>query len=379
MVYLLGYGVHLETQTRSSLVDKVDSLIWQESLGDIAVRQLYRGDDCLILDTHAVVTLVALLKTSHNRDSILGGRLVDHNLLESSLKGFILLEVLLVLVERRSTYGAQLATRQCRLQDVGSIHSSLALTCAHKRVYLVDKEQHTTLGRDNLLNYCLESLLELALVLCTSHQRTHIQRVYHLVLQILGHIATHYTLGNALGNGGLTHTRLADKYRVVLRSARQNLQHATYLLIAANHRVETPSSSTIVEVYRILTQRVKLQFVALGVYGSPFAKLLNGGDKLVVVYAIASQYVACRAALLSHSNQQMLYRGVTIGECARKVDSSLHHGRALAREEHVACGTLYAWQALYSLSDLTSDGLDVYAHTTEEVARERLILGNGSS
>eukprot|EP00983_Pelagomonas_calceolata_P003741 122068-Pelagomonas_calceolata.AAC.3 len=59
-----------------------------------------------------------------------------------------------------------------------------------------------------------------------------------LALNGLGHVAVGDLLGQALSHSGLTNTRLANKARVVLGAAAQNLNDALNLLLAANHGVQ---------------------------------------------------------------------------------------------------------------------------------------------
>ena len=68
LIQFLRHGVTLHTEFGGSLVHQVDGLVWQESLGDITLRELYGGDTGIILDTYLVVVLVALLQTSQDRD-----------------------------------------------------------------------------------------------------------------------------------------------------------------------------------------------------------------------------------------------------------------------------------------------------------------------
>ena len=82
-------------------------------------------------------------------------------------------------------------------------------------------------------------------------------------------------MGNTLGNGGLTHTRFADKYRIVLCSARENLQHTTTLLITTNNRIEFTGSGKFIEVYRILSEGIKLLVISLRIDGRTFTKLTH--------------------------------------------------------------------------------------------------------
>ena len=54
----------------------------------------------------------------------------------------------------------------------------------------------------------------------------------------LGHVAGDDPLREPLGDRGLADARLADQHRVVLRAAREDLDHATDLLVAADHGIE---------------------------------------------------------------------------------------------------------------------------------------------
>ena len=68
----------------------------------------------------------------------------------------------------------------------------------------------------DLLQYSLETVLELAPELGSRDQGAHIQSDQLAVLQAVGNVARNNALGQALSNGGLAHARLADQHRVVL-------------------------------------------------------------------------------------------------------------------------------------------------------------------
>ena len=84
----------------------------------------------------------------------------------------------------------------------------------------------------------LEAFLELAAKLRAGDQRAHVERDDLLVLQTLRHVAAHDALGQAFDDRGLAHAGLADQHRVVLGSAREHLDHAADLFVAADHRIE---------------------------------------------------------------------------------------------------------------------------------------------
>ena len=167
--------------------------------------------------------LVALLQTTQYTDGRTLIRLVNHHDLEPALQGFVGLEVLLVLVERGGTYGAQVTTCQCRFQYVRGIHRAGGLTCTHERVYLINEQDDLAGSGGHFVDYAFQSLFELALVLCTRDECTHIEGVDFLALQVLRYVTTYNTVRQTLGDSGLTHTGFADEDRVVLCPAGEYL------------------------------------------------------------------------------------------------------------------------------------------------------------
>ena len=69
-------------------------------------------------------------------------------------------------------------------------------------------------------------------------ERAQVERHDPLLAQPVGHVAAHDALGEALGDGGLADSRLADEDRVVLRPAAEHLDDATDLLVASDDRVQ---------------------------------------------------------------------------------------------------------------------------------------------
>ena len=68
IVESLRHGVHLEAELGGRLIDEVDGLVGEETVGDVAHRQLHGGDDRLVLDAHLVVVLIALLEAAEYGD-----------------------------------------------------------------------------------------------------------------------------------------------------------------------------------------------------------------------------------------------------------------------------------------------------------------------
>ena len=197
-----------------------------------------RGDERGVADADAVVRLVALLQPAQDRDRVDDRRLADVDGCEAALERRVLLDVLAVLVERRRADAAQLAAREHRLQQVRRVDGALGRACADDRVQLVDEEDDAAVRALDLGEHRLQPLLELAAVLRAGEQRADVERPDAAVLQPFGHVAGDDALGEPLDDRGLADAGLADQHRVVLRAAREDLDHAADLLVASDHRVE---------------------------------------------------------------------------------------------------------------------------------------------
>src|SRR5690348_3306661 len=87
-----------------------------------------------------MMRLIALFEPAQNCNRVFDGRLSDIDGLETPLQGRILLDVLLVFIERGRADGAKLAAGERRLQQVAGVHRPLRLSRANDGVQLVDEE-----------------------------------------------------------------------------------------------------------------------------------------------------------------------------------------------------------------------------------------------
>ena len=101
-----------------------------------------------------------------------------------------------------------------------------------------------------------------------------------LVLQALGHVALDDAPGEALDDGGLADAGLADEHRVVLRAARQHLDDAADLLVAADDRVELAGAGRLGEVAAVLLERLVLVLGVLARDPVAAAHLPQRGEQL---------------------------------------------------------------------------------------------------
>ena len=283
LVELGRHRVDLHAQLRRRLVDQIDGLVGQEAIRDVAVRQHGRRHQRRVLELHAVVDLVALAQAAQDADRVLDRRLADHHRLEAPFERGVLLDVLAVFVERRRADRVQLAAREHRLQHVRRVHRAFGRAGADHGVQLVDEEDDLALRVGDLLEHGLQALLELAAVLRAGDERAHVERDDPLVLEPFGHVAADDAAGQALDDGGLADAGLADEHRVVLRAARQHLDDAADLLVAADDRIELALLRELGQVAAVALERL------VGAFGVLVGDALRLPRTLVSASKIASR------------------------------------------------------------------------------------------
>ena len=203
-----------------------------------------------------MVRFEGIAQAAQDHDGLRHRWLGHHDRLEAPLQRGVLLDVLLVLVERRRADQVQLTARHHRLEDVGHVQPAFATALAgtHNGVHLVDEEDHLALVLGDLLEHLLHAFLELATVLRAGHHGIDVQLDQALVAQRLGHLAGHHALCQSLDDGGLAHARLADQYGVVLLAPRQHLDGGFDFLRAADDRVQLARMRHLGEIARILVE-----------------------------------------------------------------------------------------------------------------------------
>ena len=203
-----------------------------------------------------MVLFVFVLQATQDRNRILNTRLRHVNRLESASERGVLLDVLFVFVERGGADAVQFATRQRRLEQIGSIHRTIGLASADQRVHFVDEENDAAIGGYDLLKHRLQPLFEFAAIFGAGNHGAEIEREQTLVLKTFRHIAINDAQRETFDDRGLADAGLADQHRIVLGPARQHLNGAADFLIAADHRIEFAVARGLREIAGIFLQRI---------------------------------------------------------------------------------------------------------------------------
>ncbi len=328
LIDLGRHGVDLDAQRSRGLVNQVDGFVGQKTVGDVAMRQRGRRHNGRVLDADAVMNFVFLAQTAQDGDGVLHVGLADINNLEAALQRGIFLDVLAIFVQRGRANGAQLAARQGGLQHVGSVNRAFRRARAHQRVQLVDEQDDLPLRLLDLFQHRFQAVFEFAAILRARQHRAQVERHHALVLQLLGNVAGNDALRQTFHDRGLADAGLANQHRVVLRPARQHLDHAAHFLVAPDHGIEFALARQLGQVLGVTLQRLVL---GLGILvghlliaahrGQPAQNVVVGRARL------REDFLGCIALQLGHGQQHVLGGDVLVLEVGRLFEGVLQHLR----------------------------------------------------
>ena len=265
----------------------------------------------------------------------------------------------------------KIATGEGRLQNVAGIHRALRRTRTDDGVELIDEQDDATVRLSDLLEHALETVLELATILGTSNQGTHIELNELLVLQRGRDVARDDTLREALDDGGLAHAGLADEHGVVLGAAREHLDGAANLLDTADDRVELALTGEVRHVAAIALERLELRLGILAGHTLVTAKVIVGLLDALAREARVLEDAAGIRAIVCKSAEEVLARDIGVthlgGELLRGVnnlDEFVGETNLLARTGHLGLARDLIIDRLRDGVRICPDALDYGAQVT---------------
>ena len=182
---------------------------------------------------------VALLQAAQDRDRVGDRRLAHEDRLEAPLERGVLLDLLAVLVERGCADGAQLAAREHRLEEVARADTAPSAAPAPTIVCSSSMKRMIRPSADWIsfsTAFSRSSNSPLYFEPARSAPMSSAQT--RLPLRPSGHVAGDDALRQSFDDRRLADSRVADQDGVVLRAARQHLDHTADFLVSPDHRVE---------------------------------------------------------------------------------------------------------------------------------------------
>ena len=272
-VHPLRLHERLHAHARGRLVHEVDGLVRQPAVADIAHGERDGLAQRIVRDVQAVVRLEPFAQTAQDQQALLRRGLCNAHGLKAPLERRVLFDILAVLLERRRADDLQLVAPERGLENVRRVDRALGRARADDRVQLVDEENHIPRSL-HLVQDALDALFKVAAVLCASEHGRQVHTHNTLVAQVLGHVAVRNALRQPLGHRRLADAGLADEHGVILAAAREDLDGALDLPVAADDRVHLPAGCQLREVAAVLVERFRVGGAArLG----PRGRLLRPG------------------------------------------------------------------------------------------------------
>ena len=261
-----GQSLVVEVHIGGGLVNEVDGLVGQETVGDVPLGHGDGQTAHLRRDLHVVIGLVVGGDTLDDLDGILDGGLLHNDRLEPALQGGVLFNILAVFREGGGADDLNLAPGQGGLKDIGGIHGAFGIPGPYQVVDLVNDQDNVAQLFD-LLDEALHAAFKLAAELGARHQGGQVQQIDLLVHQLIGHVPLGDAHGKALGDGGFTHAGLTDQAGVVLLTAVEDLDYPLQLLIPADDPIQLAVQGFLSQGNTIIFQELTLGLTGLGLAG----------------------------------------------------------------------------------------------------------------
>ncbi len=180
--------------------------------------------------------------------------------MKSAFEGCVFFDVLAVLAQRGCADGTQLAARERRLEHIRGVDGAFGCACSDEGVQLVDEENDLAVRLFDVFEDGFEAVFELAAEFRSCQHRAQVERDHALVAQDLGHVTGDDAAGEAFNDGGLADAGFADEDWVVLGAAREDLDDAANLFIAADDGVELAAACQLGHVFRVLFEGLEFCF-----------------------------------------------------------------------------------------------------------------------
>ncbi len=123
------------------------------------------------------------------------------------------------------------------------------------------------------------------------------------------HVAVDDAQREALDDRGLADARLADQHRIVLGAAREHLDGAADLLVAADHRIELAVARRLGQIARVFLQRIIGVFGRGRIGGAALAQRFDRGIEVLRRDAGVGEDFSGLAVLLERQREQQALDG----------------------------------------------------------------------
>ena len=208
----------------------------------------------LVKDPDVVMLFEGTDEAAEHDHALLFRRFLNLDHLKTARKGRVLLKILLVLRPSGRRDGAQFATRQRRLQEIGSIALTGSAAGANHGVGFVNEKDDWRGRRLNLFNKPFQAILEFSFDSGSRLEEGKIQRTDGDILQRRRDVARSHAQRKAFDDGRLADTGFAGENGIVLAAASEDVNDLANFVVASKDGIHFPRARIGSEIDRELIE-----------------------------------------------------------------------------------------------------------------------------
>ena len=293
-----------QTHPGPRLINYINSLIGEEPVADVSFRKPHSSNNRFIGDLDLVMQFIGNLKSFDNFNSLIHRRRIHNDGLKTPFQCAVFLNVFSVFFQSGRADALDLASGQSRFEHIGCIHRTFGGSRSHQSMQLVN-EQNDAVILNDFLHDAFETSLKLTAILGARNQGTQIKRNHTFLKKRIRHFPFYNKLGQTFNDRGLTDTGFANQYRIIFRTATENLDHPLDFLGPTNDRVQLSVQGHFGQVTTELIQSRGLAHLAVAL-GRLFEHINNFFPDIVKEHAETVQNTAGDSFLLFQKTQEKM-------------------------------------------------------------------------
>ena len=199
----------MQPYSRRRFIDKVNRLIGQIAVADIARGKFHGRVNRFVCDFYLVVRLVFITQAFEDFDGFFFGRLADGNRLEPAFKRRVLFNMFAVFFNRGRADHLQFPAGKRGFQNVGGVHCAFGTAGADEGMDFINK-QNDVVRRFYFVNNLFNPLFKVAAVFGAGDHAGEVKGNNPFIFQHFRHFPGNDFQRKPLGNRGFTDAGFTD-------------------------------------------------------------------------------------------------------------------------------------------------------------------------
>jgi hypothetical protein len=208
-----------ESETGAGGIEDGHGFVGKLAAGNESVGEFDRGGDTFVEDADFVVFFEEFGDAAHHDEALLFGGFFHLDDLEAAGKGGIFFKILFVFGPGRGSDGAEFATGEGGLENVGGVTLTGSATGADHGVSFVNEQNDGDWRAFDFFDQAFEAVFKFTFDACAGLKKGHVKSAQFDLLERRRHIALHDAEGEAFDDGSFADTRFTSEDGIVLAAA----------------------------------------------------------------------------------------------------------------------------------------------------------------